>query len=180
MKPTCDFTPKPTSVVTTAHGVWRPVCMATKDVTISETRTNTRRHIQDDSDLKTNKSWTLLLQSTIKRASLNLSYSRQRKGHFQLFRRGTYDETITRNGALLNGHFPLPTKKRVTSRATCVINCISSYELITTATRNICAVCETRWRCPEFQHNAIKVIREGGVEAQLQTFLTTALGGGKC
>jgi len=53
--PTCDFTLKPTSVVTMAYGVWRPVCMATKDVTISETQTNKRRHIQHNTDLKTNK-----------------------------------------------------------------------------------------------------------------------------
>jgi len=43
-----------------------------------------------------------------------LSYRRQREGHFQLLRRGTYD-TIKRNGASLNYHFPLPTKKRVTA-----------------------------------------------------------------
>jgi hypothetical protein len=55
-KPTYDFTLKPTSVLTMAHGVWWPVCMATKDVTIPETRTNKRRHIQDESVLKTNKS----------------------------------------------------------------------------------------------------------------------------
>jgi hypothetical protein len=72
--------------------------MSTKDMTIPETRTTRRIHIRDDSDLKTYKSCVLLLQIIIQRTRLDLSYRWQRKGHFELLHRGTYDETIVGKG----------------------------------------------------------------------------------